>query len=202
MGSVHMAHVEGSSYRGNPPRPPPKDLSPRGSKSALFRRNDAGERMETNVRGNWRYSRNGGASTGTSPRQVEGYHPLCGAGLWPGLGVERLLSPPLPGRPAHPIYYAYRYGRAARSCCDTGDHVDPNDRRPHHAHLRQQGRVERLPRPPALLEILSGGPRCASRLRDGGGPYHHAGSDHTWRRYSGRVQVVGGYLVCLSHAHG
>src|SRR5215218_6193045 len=118
MGSVHMAQVEDSSYRGNPPRPPPQDLSLSRSKSEMIWRNGAGERMETYVRGNWRYSRNGDASTGTRPRQVERGHPLCGAGLWPGLGVERLLSLPLPGRPPHPIHDTYRYGRAARPRCD------------------------------------------------------------------------------------
>src|SRR5215218_6001961 len=116
--------------------------------------------------------------------------------------MERFLSPPVPWRPAHAIHYAHRYGRAARRCDDPADHAHPDDRRPHHAHLHQQGRSERLPWPLALPEILSGGPSYTGRLRHGGGPCHHAGGGNTWRRSSGRVQVVGGYLVCLSDAHG
>jgi hypothetical protein len=49
MAVVHMAQAEDSSYRGNPPRGPPQDLSPQGSKIEIFRRNDAEERMETYV---------------------------------------------------------------------------------------------------------------------------------------------------------
>jgi hypothetical protein len=53
-----------------------------------LRRNDAGERRNTNeVPDNWRYSQNGGASLATRPRQLEGGHPLCSAGLawaWSG----------------------------------------------------------------------------------------------------------------------
>jgi len=40
---------------------------------------------------------NGGTSSGTRPRQLEGDHPICGAGLYLGLGVEWLLPPPYLG---------------------------------------------------------------------------------------------------------
>jgi len=49
---AHMAQAEGLNYQDNPPRPPPLDLDPRGSKTEIFRRKDAGERMETYVCGN------------------------------------------------------------------------------------------------------------------------------------------------------
>ncbi|MDQ4003159.1 MAG: hypothetical protein M3259_04885 [Actinomycetota bacterium] len=45
---AHMAQAEGSTYRGIPPRSPPRDLRPRGSKTEIFRRSDAGERRNTN----------------------------------------------------------------------------------------------------------------------------------------------------------
>ena len=82
--------------------------------------------------------------------------------------------------------------RSTRRCGGLADHARPDDRRSHHAPLRQQGRVERFPRPLALLEVLPGGARCTGHLRNGGGP-HRAGA--------GRVQVVGGGVVRLSHAH-
>src|SRR5215213_111964 len=138
---------------------------------------------------------NGGASSGTRPRQLGRGHLLCGVDLWPGLGMERFLSPPVPWRPAHAIHYAHRYGRAARRCDDPADHAYPHDRSPHHAPLRQQGWSERLPWPLALPEILSGGTSHTGRLRHGGGSYR-AGTR------LGRVQVVGGKLVRLSHAPG
>src|SRR5215211_7884321 len=85
----------------------------------------------------WRYKRNGSAGTGTRPRQLEGGPSLRPADLRTGLGVERLLSPTLPGRPARPIHDAYQYVRAARRCDDPADHAHPDDRCPHHAPLRQ-----------------------------------------------------------------
>src|SRR3712207_2022839 len=110
-----------------------------------------------------------------------------------GLGVERLLAPSVPGRLAYPIYDAHRTVRTARRRGDPAGHARPDDRRPRHAHLRRQGRGERLSWPPALPEILPGGARCAGGLRHGGGPYR-AGAG------LGRVQLVGGQLVRLSHA--